>query len=166
MSNYQNPYETAGYDQKPKKGWFGRNWFWFLPTVILLPLLCCCGGLGALIHLGVGVMFDTPPYQDTIAIVEQDQTIQQEIGTPIDWPEGFMDLVNIENQGGTIDLSSTNGYMLYTARLPVSGPNGSGTLRIEAESVDGVTWTYMVREFEIDSTGELIDLMPPDPNSP
>lgn len=148
---------------QPKKGWFGRNWLWFVPVVILLPILCCCGGGGALVWFGIQTITDLPPYKDSVAAVQQDADIQAELGSPISAPGVFEML----SSGGDMNANSVGSSIDFDATVPISGPNGSGTLRIEAESNDGgATWTYQVREFEIDATGEVIDLMPAGSTSP
>jgi hypothetical protein len=147
--------------KQKKKGWFGRNWFWFIPLVVLLPILCCCGGGAWLVSFGVGEIMDAGAYKDTLAELEQNAEVQQAIGTPIDSPEGFMDLVAMEENGGTINLNGSGSGLDFDARVPVSGPNGSGMLVIEAQSNDGGnSWTYTKRELEVDGTGEVINLIP------
>lgn len=144
-----------------KKGWFARNWMWFLPTVILLPILCCCGGGYFLLSAGVGKMLETPAYQDSVTMMQQDAAVQQALGTPIKTPEGFTDLIAMEEQGGAMNINMSGSTTDFDARVPVSGPNASGMLVIEAQSTDGGnTWTYQVRQVEIDGSGEIIDLLP------
>lgn len=163
MDDYQNDFandlSTSGYGQKPKRGWFARNWLWFVPTVILLPLCCCCGGPIGLIWWGVGEVLDIAPYKDSIALAEQDTQVQNQLGTPIDAPEGFMDLVATLQQGGEFNFNQVGSMMQFDARIPLSGPKGSGTLYVEAESLDGVNWTYTVQQVELPD-GTIIDLIP------
>ena len=159
MSNYQSPYESSGYEQKPKKGWFGRNWLWFLPTVILLPLLCCCGGPMGLIWFGVGKALEMPPYVDSVALAEQNAEVQNQLGTPIEAPEGVMDLFTMMQDGGQFNLNQTGSQVLFDANVPLTGPNGTATLWIDAESNDGgATWIYNMQEIELPD-GTTVDLI-------
>ncbi|MFN3165956.1 MAG: cytochrome c oxidase assembly factor Coa1 family protein [Phycisphaeraceae bacterium] len=164
MSQHPSDMEMSqAYAPRPpkQKGWFARNWFWFIPLVVLLPILCCCGGGAWLVSFGVGEIMDTGAYKDTLADMENNPEVQQAIGTPIDAPDGFMDIVAMEEQGGTINLTGTGSQLIFDARVPVSGPSGSGTLIIDAESNDGGnTWAYKDRYLEVDGTGDIIDLMP------
>lgn len=162
MSQYPPPMGTPQYAPvKPKKGWFGRNWFWFIPLVILLPILCCCGGGIFMVNYGIGQIMQSTAYTDTLTTMQQNSDVQRAIGTPIDTPEGFMDLVALEDQGGTINLQAVGSQQFFDARIPISGPKGSGVLIIEAESPDaGSTWTYKQRRIEVTGTGEVIELMP------
>lgn len=158
MSQHQdtgmNPYDTP---PKKKKGWFGRNWLWFVPLVILLPLLCCCGGPLGLMWFGISTVQDMPPYKDSIAEVQQNQDIIAELGSPIPTP-GLFEMMSA---GGDMDVQTSGATMTFTAMIPMSGPNASGTLWVEAESTDGgVTWTYTEREFTFDHNNEAVDLNP------
>lgn len=159
MSQYPSAVDmNNGQPAKPQKNWFGRNWLWFIPTIILLPVLCCCGGGGALMWLGLDMTLNMPPYQDTIVAAEQDPTFQQEIGTPATWPDGFELMTAMES--ANIDFDADPMAYLY-ADVPVSGPNGTGRLIIDATTNDGgATWDYTSREVSIDATGEVIDLIP------
>lgn len=163
MNDYQNDFandlSSPTYDQKPRKGWFGRNWLWFVPLVILLPVLCCCGGPLALIWFGVGQVFELPPYKDTIAIVEQNTEVQNALGTPIESPESFMDLVTMMQGGGELNFNQVGSQMTFDANVPLTGPNGSATLYIQAESTDAINWTYTVQQVELPD-GTVIDLIP------
>lgn len=149
--------------QPPRKSWFKRHWFWFVPTVVLLPIFCCCGGGGALVWFGVSQIFELQPYKDSVTLIEQDPDVQNALGTPIVTPSGFGDLVTMMSSGGQFNINQTNNQMVFDANIPISGPNGTGKLVLEAESIDGgVTWNYTIREVHIDQTGEVIDLLQSD----
>lgn len=148
---------------KPTKGWFGRNMLWFLPTVILLPILFCCGGGGGLTWFAMGKMMEQKPYVDTLALLQQDPRVTQDMGSPIESP----DLLGLIRGNGTMNLNISNSNHRFDAIVPIEGPNSRGTLFIEAESRDGgATWTYLVREVEIDATGRRINLIGTGSNGP
>ncbi|MEO0475169.1 MAG: cytochrome c oxidase assembly factor Coa1 family protein, partial [Planctomycetota bacterium] len=147
-------------DPKPQKGWFGRNWFWFLPTVILLPLCCCCGGPIGLMWYGMGQVFELPPYKDSVTLAEQNTEVQNALGTPITAPSGFMEFVTMMQSGGEFNVETSGGLMILDAKVPITGPSGTATLSIEAESSDGgLTWNYTLQEVELPD-GSVIDLLP------
>lgn len=159
MSQHPSEQEFNTMHGQPKKSWFARHWFWVVPTIILLPVLCCCGGGGALVWFGIKTITELPPYQDSIAEVQQHPDIIAELGSPIPDPGVFEMMKN----GGDMNASNTGATMYFDASVPIDGPNGSGTLYVVGESNDGgVTWVYTTREFSIDSTGETIYL----PGSP
>lgn len=147
--------------EKARPGWFKRNWLWFVPLIILLPLFCCCGGPLAMLWFGMGQVFELPPYKDSVALMELDPTVQQELGTPITSPQGFGDFVSMMQNGGSFNINQSNTQMDFDADIPVSGPNGDGRLVIVASSSDGgLTWNYTTQEVQIDATGDVIDLLP------
>jgi len=161
------PYQSPHPMDKPQKGWFGRNWMWFLPTVILLPILFCCGGGWWLVSFGMNELMNTPPYVDTLAELESNDEVVNAIGTPITSPEGFSDLIDLMENGGSFNIAQVNSQMEFDAKVPISGPNGRGTLIIAASSSDGgVTWDYSVREVQVDATGDVIDLLTPGATAP
>ena len=163
MNDYQDNFAdgltTPANGEAPRPSWFKRNWLWFIPTLILLPIFCCCGGGGALVWFTLGKVLDIAPYKDSVALIEQDSDVQNALGTPIVSPEGFFDLVTMLQDGAQYNFTQVNSQMEFSAEIPVSGPNGTGKLFIEADSSDGVTWSYTVREVHIDSTGEVINLL-------
>ena len=99
MSQYANSHEPSHYDPyhdaPPQRSWLGRNWLWFVPTIILLPIFCCCGGGGLLVWWGVGEVLDTPAYKDSVALAAQDADVIAALGSPIKSPEGFSDLIKM-----------------------------------------------------------------------
>ena len=158
MNRYDDDFADSlsepAFGDKPQRSWFGRNWLWFVPVLILLPVFCCCGGGGALVWWGVSEMKNLPPYADSVTVAEQDAAVQQVLGTPITVPT----VLGIPN-GGEFDLSIDSSGQTFTANIPLNGTTASGTLRIEANSPDGVSWTYTIREVEL-ADGTVIDLNP------
>ncbi|MFK7790686.1 MAG: cytochrome c oxidase assembly factor Coa1 family protein [Phycisphaeraceae bacterium] len=166
MNDYQDNFEDSlstpayGEQQKPRPSWFKRHWLWFVPTIILLPIFCCCGGGGALVWFGISQVFELQPYKDSVAFIEQNQDVQNALGTPLVTPTGFGDLVTMMSNGGEFNINQSGSTMQFDANIPISGPNGTGKLVLDAESSDGgITWVYTVREVHIDQTGEVIDLL-------
>lgn len=161
MTGYQDPNNPMQTLQKPKKGWFARSWWWFLPLVIGGPIVLCCGGGGLLGYIGfnkaMGMIEDLPAYKDGIAIMENHPEVKQELGTPITVPGVF----DVMKQGGAVNLQQNGARQELDARIPVSGPNGSGWLIIEATDSSGNgTWTFDDLYFE-NSAGDQIDLQAP-----
>lgn len=158
MNRYEDDFADSlsqpAFGEEPKRSWFSRNWLWFVPTLILLPVFCCCGGGGALVWWGVSEMKNLVPYADSVTAAEQDPAVQQALGTPI-----TVTTVMGIPAGGEFDLSFDSSGQTFTADIPLSGPTASGTLHIEANSADGVTWTYTIREVEL-ADGTVIDLIP------
>lgn len=144
--------------RQPKKGWFARSWWWFLPLVIGGPIFCCCGGGAGLFYFtlsGVsGMVEDSQAYKEGVKLLESHPEVKQELGTPITVATG-MDLVT---GGGSANISQSGSSQSLDARIPVSGPNGSGYLVLVADSgANGVSFTTL--RLDTDS-GVSIDLMP------
>jgi hypothetical protein len=157
MNDYQNPFANdlaapayGQQPQKPQKNWFGRNWFWFVPLIILLPIFCCCGGGGALVWFGLKTITNETPYKDSVVAAQQNPEVQAALGTPIE-VGGFM---GIPTDGSEPDYQPGM-YMIIN--IPIDGPNGSATIFVDATTTDGVNWTYTRQEVELPD-GTVIDL--------
>lgn len=130
--------------------WFRRNWWWSLPGG-------CCGCLMgfalffAAIALLVFSMFrSSDVYEEALVLAQSDPAVQAELGTPVE--PGWMILGNMEttNGSGTADLT-----------IPLSGPDGSGTMYLKAEKRAG-QWTFTHLSVNIDDSAETINLLEAD----
>ncbi len=130
----------------PQKGWFGRNWLWFVPaTLLLLAVLCAACGFG--VFGGVmGIIKSTKPFQVAMERARSNERVVEALGQPIE--EGFFvqGNVNIQNQGGDANLT-----------IPISGPEGSAKIYVNAPRERGV-WSYDYLEVEVEGQTERIDL--------
>lgn len=131
-----------------QRGWFGRNWKWFVPVSLLTLVLLCSGCFFGLFGGVAEVIRSAEPYQVGVERARADAAVVEALGEPIE--EGFFvqGTVKIENQGGNASLA-----------VPISGPNGSATLYVEATRTAGA-WTYQVLEVDVDGREERIDLRP------
>jgi hypothetical protein len=136
----------AGMAGAEKKGWWGRNWKWFVPvTVLFLVLLCALCGFGMLGSV-MGIIKSTEPYETALERARADARVVEVLGEPIE--DGFFvqGNVNVTNQSGQADLA-----------IPVSGPNGSGTIHVDATRTAG-RWSYATLELQVEGATERIDL--------
>jgi hypothetical protein len=116
---------------KPRKNWWGRNWKWFLPTVILTPLVICGGGIALVISFVFGMIHDSVPYKDAMKTARQQSQVRQHLGQPIE--AGYLTTGNIHyGAGGSGKASLT---------IPLSGPKGEGTLYVDARRSAG-QWQF------------------------
>jgi hypothetical protein len=113
--------------ERPRRGWLGRNWIWFVPaTLLVLALLCggCCVGIIGAIF---GVLKSSEPYQMALERVQNDPGVIQQLGQPIEeagwFPTGE---VNIRNGQGDARLD-----------FAVAGPQGKAHVHTEARRVGG-----------------------------
>lgn len=147
--------ETTAQPQPPPRGWWSRNWKWFLPTG------CCLGTLLgivlaiAIFGMGIVGLFSgiskilksSEPYQTAVARAKSNEKVIAALGTPI--TEGFpTGSVNTNNDSGDADISVT-----------LTGPKGKGALHVVGTKTAG-TWTYSTMSVTIAGTDETIDLSP------
>jgi hypothetical protein len=144
----QTPANQTAFSAEPlERGWFARNWLWFIPLVILLPILICAGCCTGMFTFGIGVLKTSEPYTKALAAVQEDPRVQEALGTPIEdatWiPTGEIDATN--NQG--------------EARLDfdVKGPKGPGHVHTKSRMIDGA-WQMFELTVTIGETGERIVL--------
>ncbi|MFI4859137.1 MAG: cytochrome c oxidase assembly factor Coa1 family protein [Phycisphaerales bacterium JB063] len=163
MTQYQTTAQPPNMQplQKPPKGWFARNWWWFLGLLILTPIFCCCGGGGLLTYIGsqkVNEMIENnPAYRQAMEKLESNPEVAQELGTPINVP-GVFELMRSGGGSKTVSVTSNGSSRTFDANIPVTGPNGSGTLVIVAEDAsNNGTWTFKDLYLELPS-GDRIDL--------
>ncbi|XAM00966.1 cytochrome c oxidase assembly factor Coa1 family protein [Phycisphaeraceae bacterium D3-23] len=162
MTQYQTPPQQHQPQlQKPPKGWFARNWWWFLALVIGGPIFCCCGGGGLMTYMAsqkINQMIeDNPAYKQAMTLLESNPEVAQELGTPITVP-GAMELMSQGGGSKSVSVTSSGNSRTFDANIPVTGPNGSGTLVIVAEdATNNGTWTFKELYLELPS-GERIEL--------
>jgi len=131
--------------EPPERGWFARNWFWFVPLVIFLPIIVCAGCCTGVFTFGIGAMKASEPYQQALATVQEDPRIQDALGTPIEdatWmPTGEF---NIENDQGTARFD-----------FDIKGPKGRAHVRTESRMIGG-SWQIVELIVTIEETDERI----------
>jgi len=152
MTTLQPVQPAQPYQPQPQqKGWWGRNWKWFVPVGCLSMLLITIAVVGLLVwsifSAVTGMMKSSEAYKQGIARVQTDPAVAARLGSPIDasgMPSGN---IQVNNASGDADLA-----------VPISGPNGDGTLYIVADKSGG-RWTFTTLVVEIEATGEQIDLL-------
>ncbi len=139
--------------EPPRRGWFARNWLWFIPVVVVLPILICIGCCTGLMTLGVGALKTSEPYQQALAAVQEDANVQEALGTPIE------DATFIPT--GEINITNNQGDARFDFK--VKGPKGRAHVRTECRMVDGV-WSIVELIVTVEETGQriLLDTFDPD----
>ncbi len=131
----------------PQPSWWKRNWKWVVPVG-------GCMGLIVLFIMFVGSIFygvttaleESQPYEYALEKINQDEVLTQQLGSPIEKDGMIQGSYNYSNGDKSADM-----------RIPVSGPNGSGTLIVQATGEDD-NWTYNVIRVEI-KDNESINLL-------
>jgi len=131
-----------------RKGWFGRNWKWAVPTggclLIIILLVVFAGSL----FFGItSMMTDSQAHQDSMEAAQNNEALIELLGEPIE--------VNGTNRGS---LNIHNGIKSADLSIPIKGPNGEATIYVVGEGIND-HWTYQTMEVHIDGSREIIDLM-------
>ena len=145
-SGYQavpNPYNA------PPKGWFGRNWKWFVPVTIVVLMLLFVGFVGGIMTLVFGAMKNSTPYQHAVAVATHHPQVIRELGSPIE--PGWL-------VSGSINVSGPSGEAKLS--IPLKGRLHKGTVYVEATKSLGL-WNYQALVVEIEDTQQRIDLLHP-----
>ena len=135
------------YQQPVRRGWWSRNWKWFVPVGCLSLLIIAAAGVGLAVYLVFGLIKSSGPYTEAMEYVSSKPAVTEALGEPIEATFWVTGNVNIENDTGRADLA-----------IPISGPRGDGTIYVEADRSAG-QWRLTSVVVEIEQTGERIDLL-------
>jgi hypothetical protein len=132
--------------QPESRGWWSRNWKWFVPTgcltfVVIAALLGC-----AIFFVVTKAMKASEAYQTAFDTAKDDPRVVAALGKPITPGYFTSGSINVNGSSGDAELS-----------IPISGPKGKGTIYLEATKSAG-EWTYSKLEVELVESGERIDL--------
>jgi len=133
--------------QPQRKGWWARNWKWFVPVGCLTSLAVVVGVIVLFISLVFGVMKSSDAYKQAMVAVRANQQVVANLGTPIEEGTFVSGNVSVTNGSGQAELA-----------IPVSGPHGTGTVYVQATKSAG-QWTFDELVVEIDETQHRIDLL-------
>lgn len=127
--------------------WWKRNWKWAVPVggclgfLVVLILF-----IGSIFYGVTAALEESQPYEYALKTINQDEEIISALGLPIE-KDGMI-------QGS---YNNTNGSKTADMKIPISGPNGSGTLFVKATGKDD-NWVYHEIRVEI-KDDETIDLL-------
>jgi hypothetical protein len=134
-----------------KQGWWSRNWKWFVPVVCLGALVLCIGCIVLLVVVIRGasseIIKSTELCQIAMTELQANAQAVEALGTPIEIGAGVGGSYEVTGPSGSADIS-----------IPVSGPQGSGTLYVVASKSAGI-WRFDVLELAVEGVAERIDLL-------
>jgi hypothetical protein len=133
--------------QQPPRGWWSRNWKWFVPVSCLtgvLGMVAVCGGLMLALF---GVMKSSWAYTEGLDLARHNKAVVAKLGEPIEGGRMVSGSVNVSGSSGHANLA-----------IPLSGPRGSGVLYVVAHKVAD-KWRWASAEVEITGAGQRIDLL-------
>jgi hypothetical protein len=114
--------------QPPDRGWWSRNWRWFVPTALLLLIVL---GVGA----GIGYLNSKATYQMALEQVRKDPHVVERLGQPIQpvrWiPSGDEHVVNDRGDAHW--------------DFKIAGPKGSADVRTQSRRLLG-KWSLTTLE--------------------
>ena len=113
-----------------------------------IVILICCGGISAGVAFGIlsGIK-NSDAYQLALSTVQNNPQAQAVLGTPIE--DGFFFT-------GSIETSGASGSASFA--MPVSGPDGSGSVQVSAVRSAG-TWELTFLTLTVEGSGERLDLL-------
>lgn len=110
----------------PQRGWWSRNWLWFVPTLLLGLALVCCGGPALLVFGKMKGLSSSEPCQMAIKAVQNDPQVKAALGEPITPSMLVAGAVNISGESGEANLT-----------FPVTGPKGTAIVLVVGKRVAG-----------------------------
>ncbi|HWB59698.1 MAG TPA: cytochrome c oxidase assembly factor Coa1 family protein [Chthoniobacteraceae bacterium] len=145
MAQSPLPQPGSQFPTQPQKKRSGGGCKWLVIGLLLAVVLFggFVVGIGSLVF---GMLKSSDAYKNAVARANADPRVISALGTPV--KEGFfvMGNINLNNDSGNADLT-----------IPISGPNGKGTLYVIAIKSAGV-WTFSKLDVKIPATGQDIDL--------
>ena len=145
----QNPAQFGGSFQQPQapqqKGCVGRNWKWMVPVGCLGLILGVVALVGGIFVVAMSAMKSSDVYQGALRAAQAHPAAIQRLGEPI--KDGWLVSGNV---------NYTNGSGNANFDIPVSGPKGSGTLRVGAVNPGGA-WMY--ERLDLVANGQTVSLL-------
>jgi hypothetical protein len=132
-----------------QKGWFGRNWKWFIPTGCLSIILIIAAGIGVVVYVAIGAIKSSDIYQESLTKAKSNAAVVERLGEPIEAGWQISGKINVSGNSGNADV-----------KIPISGPKKSGALYATAVKRQG-RWIFSVLEVEIDGEPQRINLLTP-----
>jgi hypothetical protein len=116
--------------QPPRRGWWARNWKWFVPTGCLTMLVLFVAFICGIALLVFGAMKSSDVYKTAVARAKADARVRHALGSDIH--DGLFPLgkTNVTGPSGEAELA-----------ISISGRKGKGTIYVIATKSAG-EWQY------------------------
>jgi hypothetical protein len=132
-----------------QKGWFGRNWKWFVPVGCLSMVVLVVGVVAAIIYFAFGAIKSSDVYQQALTRTKANPAVVRELGEPIEPGWMISGSINVNNGSGNADM-----------KIPVTGSKKSGAIyAVAVKNQD--KWDFSALEVEIQGETKRINLLAP-----
>jgi len=132
---------------EPRKGWFGRNWKWFVPSGCLTIIVLIAAVIGGIIFLVEGSIKTSGAYTQALAQAQANPQVAGMIGRPVKGGWFVSGNINTSGDSGDADIS-----------FPISGSTGKGKVYAVAKKSAGI-WQFETLQVEVDGQADRIDLL-------
>jgi len=129
---------------KPR-GWWSRNWRWFVPTGCFSVIVLFAVFVGAILVVVFGALKSTDVYKTAVARAKANAEVRAALGEDVHPGIFLSGNTNVSGGSGQANLS-----------IPISGSKGRGTIYVVATKAAG-EWNYSQLVVKTES-GETIDL--------
>ena len=133
--------------QQEKRGWWSRNWKWFVPVGCLSMLVVGAVVIVLIVTLVFGALKSSDAYKQALAKAATNPTVISELGEPIEAGWVVSGSISVNGSSGEADIS-----------IPISGPKKSATVYAVGRKSAG-QWTFSRLEVEIPNRPVRINLM-------
>lgn len=134
----------------PRRGWWSRNWKWFVPTGCLTILAMIAAFVALIVFVVFGAMKSTDIYKTAVARAKASAAVKEALGAPLQVGMFLSGDTKVNGASGTADIA-----------IPISGPKGKGTIYAVATKSAG-EWSYETLAVEVAQTQERIQLIESD----
>ncbi len=141
------PLEQAGI--QPRRGWWARNWKWFVPTLVVVFILLVAAFVFGILALVFGSMKMAEPYKYAMEQAQHSPVVVQRIGQPVKAGMLVSGQINVSGPTGHADLA-----------IPISGPRGKATVYVVGDKSAG-KWTYQTLEVQFEGDPQRVSLLNP-----
>ena len=139
---------TSPPPSKPR-GWWTRNWMWFVPTGCLSLIVLFALFVAGMVVIVFGALKSTDVYKTAVARAKANMEVRAALGDDVHPGIFLSGNTNVSGGSGQADLS-----------IPISGSKGKGTIYVVATKSAG-EWNYSKLVVKTEG-GETIDLAAPE----
>ena len=138
---------TPTQPETPRKGWFARNWMWFIPSGCLTIIVLFAALIGGIFALVEGSIKNSDVYTQAMAHAQANPQVAEQIGLPLKSGWFISGSINESNDTGDANIA-----------IPISGPKGKGTIHATAKRTAG-QWQFETLGVTVEGQATSIDLM-------